>query len=720
MDKVLITGATGFLGGHCLAPLVARAGEIHALARTSVALTNAGIHAHSVDLLDLEQVSVLMSEIRPTHLLHLAWIATPGIYWTSPENTRWAAAGEHLMHAFAAHGGRRAVFAGSCAEYDWNAGRCHETTTPLRPASSYGASKNRLRLRVEAIARETGLSAAWGRMFFLYGPHEHPERLVASVIRSLLNGVPARCSSGAQERDFLHVQDAADAFVALLASAVEGPVNIASGQAVAIRDVVTNIAAQLGRPDLLRLGALPANPTDPPCVVADVTRLHEEVGWTPRFNLAEGLADTVSWWEKKLTQPKAPAKASARASASGSPRCPICGGATREFLRRAAVPAHQNVLLADADAARNVSRGQLVMHQCLSCGFGFNAAFDPALLNYGANYDNSQNCSEAFNHYLDALVRDLMEVHGVRHCRIVEVGCGNGEFLKKLVAHPGSGNRGVGFDPAYCGPLSDLNGRACFFRHVYDQRAIDAAADVVICRHVIEHVPAPLELLRAIRQALTGAMGARIFLETPSLEWILRHQVLWDFFYEHCSLFTAAALRLAMTRAGFEVVSCRSVFEQQYWWLEGKVAEAGSRWSPGTDPTAALALGLAKQEDQRRRGWQLQLQQWHGAGPVVLWGAGAKGVTFCNLADPECQRLACVVDVNPAKQGKFVAGTGHRIISPEELTAHRPAAVLVLNPNYLPEIAERLAGQDSPAAVINLMQEQAVPRIDGAFLPRRP
>ena len=298
MEKVLITGATGFLGRHCLAPLLARAAEVHSATRSAATRPDSRFHAHSVDLLDNDQVSAMLAEIRPTHLLHLAWITTPGAYWASPENARWVAAGEHLMRTFAANGGRRAVFAGSCAEYDWNCGPCRETTTPLRPTSIYGESKNNLRLRVEAIVRETGISAAWGRMFFLYGPHEHPQRLVASVIRSLLNGLPARCSAGTQQRDFLHVQDAADAFVALLASAVEGSVNIASGQAVAIRELATILAAQLGRPDLLRLGELPTNPADPPCVVANVRRLKDEVAWTPRFGLEAGLTDTIAWWTR--------------------------------------------------------------------------------------------------------------------------------------------------------------------------------------------------------------------------------------------------------------------------------------------------------------------------------------------------------------------------------------------------------------------------------------
>src|SRR5262245_25682090 len=131
MEKVLITGATGFLGRHCLAPLLARSAEVHAAARSAAARPDSRVHAHSIDLLDNDQVSAMLAEIRPTQLLHLAWITTPGVYWTSPENPRWVAAGENLMRVFAANGGRRAVFAGSCAEYDWNCGPCRETTTPL-------------------------------------------------------------------------------------------------------------------------------------------------------------------------------------------------------------------------------------------------------------------------------------------------------------------------------------------------------------------------------------------------------------------------------------------------------------------------------------------------------------------------------------------------------------------------------------------------------------
>jgi nucleoside-diphosphate-sugar epimerase len=148
-------------------------------------------------------------------------------------------------------------------------------------------------------SQQMKFSLSWGRVFFLYGPFEHHKRLVASVICSLLNDEFARCTEGNQERDFLHVHDVADALVALLDSNVEGPVNIASGEAVAIRDIIFVLGRILGREDLLRLGALPTPPAEQPNVVADVDRLHNEVVWRPKFTLETGLEDTVEWWKQQ-------------------------------------------------------------------------------------------------------------------------------------------------------------------------------------------------------------------------------------------------------------------------------------------------------------------------------------------------------------------------------------------------------------------------------------
>ena len=200
----------------------------------------------------------LIERVKPTHLLHLAWYVPPGKYWTSLENVRWLQASMDLLIEFAAAGGQRVVSAGTCAEYSWTKGDgiCREDETPLEPASLYGASKDALRRMQEALARQFGFSQAWGRIFFPYGPGEPDGRLVPSVIRSVLAGEPARCSHGRQVRDFMYVDDVARAFAVVLDSAIEGPVNIGTGEGVTIAEVAQAAAEAAGRPDLLQLGAL--------------------------------------------------------------------------------------------------------------------------------------------------------------------------------------------------------------------------------------------------------------------------------------------------------------------------------------------------------------------------------------------------------------------------------------------------------------------------------
>jgi nucleoside-diphosphate-sugar epimerase len=301
MKKVLVTGATGFVGRHSLTSLSARGYEVHAVTslENAPAIDAPGVVWHRADLLDRAQVFALVSKVTPSHLLHFAWYAVPGKFWTSPENLRWVQASLDLLRAFKEAGGRRVVAAGTCAEYEWGrAEPCSEASTPLRPATLYGACKHSLRLMIEAYSRQEGLSAAWGRVFFLYGPHEHPDRLVASVIRSLLRGDEARCTHGQQVRDILHVADVADAFAALLDSEVEGAVNIAAGRAVVLRDVINEIGEKLARQDLIRLNAIAAPTGEPRIIVADTKRLNEEVGWRPQRDLSAGLDETIEWWRK--------------------------------------------------------------------------------------------------------------------------------------------------------------------------------------------------------------------------------------------------------------------------------------------------------------------------------------------------------------------------------------------------------------------------------------
>lgn len=301
MTRVLVTGASGFIGGPALAALRQRgAYEIHATSRRPPEGPPAGIHWHAVDLFDRERIRPLLSRIGATHLLHLAWSVEPGVFRDSPENRAWKDASLSLFRDFADSGGMRIVAAGTCSEYAREGTSLSEGTTAERPESPYGEAKLATWRGLESLAGETGLSAAWGRVFFLYGPREHPKRLVASVIRALLLGERAATTAGLQRRDFLHVEDVASALAALADSEVRGPVNIASGFAVEVRDLVRKIARKIGREELLDIGTLPSPESEPSILEGRVDRLTSEVGWRPRFGLDSGLDHTISWWKAKL------------------------------------------------------------------------------------------------------------------------------------------------------------------------------------------------------------------------------------------------------------------------------------------------------------------------------------------------------------------------------------------------------------------------------------
>jgi nucleoside-diphosphate-sugar epimerase len=300
MKRVLVTGATGFIGRHCLTRLVARGYDVHGVFSSGSPIEFPGVKWHQADLLEGQQVELLLREVAPTHLLHLAWNATPGVYISSPENLAWLCSSLQMARLFSELGGTRVVTAGTCFEYSWDYGYCREHLTPLEPSTLYGTCKHALQLTLSSLSEQAGLSSAWGRIFFLYGPHEHPGRLVSSVIRALLQGEEAPCSPGTQMRDFLYVEDVAGAFVALLDSETLGPVNIGSGHPVAVKDVVQEIARQLGQQRLVKLGALPPRPGDPALLVADPERLRSEVGYTPEYNLESGIRETIRWWRDEL------------------------------------------------------------------------------------------------------------------------------------------------------------------------------------------------------------------------------------------------------------------------------------------------------------------------------------------------------------------------------------------------------------------------------------
>jgi nucleoside-diphosphate-sugar epimerase len=309
MSRVLLTGATGFIGRNALAALAQAGHEVHAVARRPGPDAD-GVSWHEADLLESVEV---VEEIEPEILVHLAWYAEHGKFWSSVENLRWVEASLALLRAFARAGGRRAVVAGTCAEYGWSR-ELYAEDAPLQPATLYGAAKHGLHVVSRAFAEQAGISLAWGRVFFLYGPFESPGRFVPSIIRPLLLGEPAPMTDGTQRRDLMHAADVGAAFAALADSQVTGAVNVASGRAVVLRDVAREIARELDAEELLQVGARPMPAGDPPVLLADVSRLREDVGWTPAIDLADGLSEVIGWWRERL-------HAEGEAAGSGEERC---------------------------------------------------------------------------------------------------------------------------------------------------------------------------------------------------------------------------------------------------------------------------------------------------------------------------------------------------------------------------------------------------------------
>ncbi len=380
--------------------------------------------------------------------------------------------------------------------------------------------------------------------------------------------------------------------------------------------------------------------------------------------------------------------------------CPICLQTRLSLcLERDEVPVFQNALFKYRNDAKNIDRGTLQIVVCHNCGFIFNSAFRPDKAPYGRHYDNNQTCSREFSQYLELRVQELVERRSIRDCTIVEVGCGNGWFINHLVsASPGT--IGYGFDPAYRGNEQALNGRVLFFDRNYGAGDAALNADIVICRHVIEHVVDPLDLLAAVRLTVEHSNNAIVFFETPDVEWVLLNYVIWDFFYEHCSYFSSGSLRWAFERAGFEVDRVERVFGDQYLWLEAMPAKGSLATSRAAGPIPAFAENFRAREPALRRAWQQQVLRLQQNGKVGVWGAGAKGVTFLNLIDPSAELIDCAVDLNPAKQGQFIGGTGHPIIAPDELKDRGVSSALLMNPNYRDENSRLVASLKADISLI--------------------
>jgi nucleoside-diphosphate-sugar epimerase len=298
--KVLVTGASGYIGASLLLALAGR-GELYGTSRTRGDRNpGADIHWLECDLLKEGTAEALIAHCRPDVLVHAAWHTKAGSYWEDRENFDWLRASERLLEVFVAAGGRRFVGIGSCAEYAATDSPCEEARTPLTTESAYAAAKARFFARLEAERAAGRVETAYARLFFVYGPGEKPTRLIPSVITRLLSGQPAHTGPGDLRRDFIHIRDTAQALARLALGDVTGPINIGSGEATRIADVVAQLGALTGHPEHLRIGALPPRASEPDLLLADTTRMGEELHYRLETSLSQGLEEYVKWCHNNL------------------------------------------------------------------------------------------------------------------------------------------------------------------------------------------------------------------------------------------------------------------------------------------------------------------------------------------------------------------------------------------------------------------------------------
>ena len=389
--------------------------------------------------------------------------------------------------------------------------------------------------------------------------------------------------------------------------------------------------------------------------------------------------------------------------------CPVCRGRDLEvFFETEGCPAFCNVLWPTREEALSAPVGDIRLGLCRRCGMVHNVAFDPGLLTYGQAYENSLHFSPTFQGYAETLARRLVDAYGLTGKTVVEIGSGKGDFLA-LLCDLGVG-RGVGYDPSYGGE-SDVrvgDGRVTFVRGLYPEGQAALDADFVCCRHVLEHLDRPADLVRGLRRGLHPRTGS--YFEMPDGSFLLRAVALWDVIYEHPQHFTPPALRRLFVEAGFSVTALGSSFGGQYLWIEAapcgdersEPQQSGARDDPEVAELAGLVSAFSEQAAAKVERFAAELRsRLDAGGRVALWGAGSKGVTFLNLV-PGGDRVGCVVDVNPRKHGRYVPVTGQPVVGPEELRAFRPDAVLVMNPLYELEIRAMLGDLGVEAEAVSV------------------
>ncbi len=366
--------------------------------------------------------------------------------------------------------------------------------------------------------------------------------------------------------------------------------------------------------------------------------------------------------------------------------CPVCdNGAYQKLLAISGMPLLECSFSHSRDEALAAETGDIDLVSCLNCGHVYNRAFAPERIRYSADYENALNFSARHRDYLDRTVEELIDRYALVNKKIIEIGCGAADFLRRLCER--GANHGIGYDPSQpAQPPTRLgSGTLEIVGKTFDGAAPDHF-DAVCCQHVLEHLPDPVATLRAARTLLVrGGIG---YFEVPNGDLIIDHVNVWDLTYEHYSYFSPATLRRALNEGGFSVRRLTPAFSDQYLVAEVVKEDIVEASVSGAIDYAEHHEAFSRSAARLIAGWRNFLtRQFRQSRKVVVWGAGAKAVTFLNMLELNAGRgIDFVVDINPRKAGRFMPCTAQEIVEPDFLRSYQPNVIIVMNPEYSREI----------------------------------
>ena len=364
------------------------------------------------------------------------------------------------------------------------------------------------------------------------------------------------------------------------------------------------------------------------------------------------------------------------------------------------IPIVCNNLHLTKHSALNATCGDFNLTFCQRCGHCFNPDFVEETMDYGVNYETSLHFSPKFQDYASKLSRRLIDTYGLRHKIVIEMGCGQGEFLSEICQL--GNNQGLGFDQSFDPEHANLPELVQIFNRNYGTEFSDLQADLICCRHVLEHVAAPRAFLEMVRETFRVNKNGIVYFEVPNGLFTLRDLSIWDLIYEHCAYFWEGSIRRLFENCGYTVLHTATTYDDQFLAIEAQINQDAEihnntvhECSCELNRVSEYARSFASSFHNKRNYWQAVRQSLSAENKTsVIWGAGSKGVTFLNLTQPSSgavDRLSFAVDISPRKHGKFVPGTGQEIVPPHALTEIKPDVVFLMNGAYTDEVQNHLS-----------------------------